>query len=107
MSVIAARYGKSWQDLWAINRDRVSQPDKIFPGQKLRVWGDAPAPNPSVPTAPVNPNVRTHVVENGENLSVIAAKYGLPSYIPLYEANKAIIGPNPDLIRPGQTLRIP
>lgn len=108
MSAIAAKWGKSWQELWALNRDKVSNPDKIFPGQKLRVWSDLNPPVPTPPpAAPVNPNIRTHVVENGENLSVIAAKYGLPSYIPLYEANKAIIGPNPDLIRPGQTLRIP
>ena len=107
LSAIAARYSKSWQDLWALNRDRVSNPDRIFPGLKLRVWGDAPAANPPVPTAPVNSNVRTHTVENGENLSTIAAHYGLPNYIVLYEANKGVIGPDPNLIRPGQVLRIP
>lgn len=107
LSAIAAKYGKSWQELWALNRDRVSQPNKIFPGQKLRVWGDAAPANPPAPTAPVNPNVRTHTVENGENLSTIAAKYGLPNYVVLYEANKAVIGADPNLIRPGQQLRIP
>lgn len=107
LSAIAARYGKSWQELWALNRDRVANPDRIFPGLKLRVWGEAAPANPPAPTLPANPNVRTHTVENGENLSTIAAHYGLPNYIVLYEANKAVIGPDPNLIRPGQVLRIP
>lgn len=106
LSAIAAKYGHSWQELWALNRDRVANPDRIFPGLKLRVWGAAPV-DPPKPTAPVNPNVRTHTVENGENLSTIAAHYGLPNYYILYEANKALIGPDPNLIRPGQQLRIP
>lgn len=105
MSAIAAKYGKSWQELWQINRDRVANPNRIFPGQKLRVWGDPNPPAPT-PTHVTNPNVRYHEVQNGENLSVIAAKYGLASWHLLWEANKDIV-PNPDLIRPGQRLRIP
>ncbi|CAB4155557.1 Acm Lyzozyme M1 (1,4-beta-N-acetylmuramidase) [uncultured Caudovirales phage] len=109
LSVIAAKFGKSWQELWALNRDRVSQPDKIFPGQKLRVWSELnpPLPTPAPIAPPENPNVRYYDVVNGDNLSNIAAKFALPNYIVLYEANKDLIGPNPDLIRPGQRLRIP
>lgn len=104
LSVIAARYGHSWQELWTLNRDRVSNPDKIFPGLKLRVWGTTPT-NVTSQQAPVD-NTVWHTVAAGENLSSIAARYGLPSYVILWEANKNEV-PNPDLIRPGQKLRIP
>lgn len=107
MSAIAAKWGKTWQELWAINRDRVSNPDRIFPGMKLRVWSDLNPPVPTPAAAPPNPNVRYYDVVNGDNLSNIAAKFGLPNYIVLYEANKDIIGGDPNLIRPGQRLRIP
>lgn len=103
LSAIAARFGRSWQDLWNLNRDRVSNPNMIFPGLKLRVWqGNKPA-------APAQPqdNNRYHVVASGETLSGIAQRYNLPSYILLWEANKDIIGNNPNFIKPGQRLRIP
>lgn len=103
LSMIAARYGKSWQELWTLNRDRVSNPDRIFPGLKLRVWGSTPGAQAAA--KPVD-NTRYHIVAQDENLSVIAAKYGLPSYVILWEANKSQI-PDPNLIRPGQKLRIP
>jgi nucleoid-associated protein YgaU len=103
LSVIAARYGRSWQELWDMNRDRVSNPNKIFPGLKLRVWGATPGAQQAAKPAD---NTRYHTVSAGENLSSIAAKYGLPSYVILWEANKGQI-PDPNLIRPGQKLRIP
>lgn len=102
LSIIAARHGKSWQELWNLNRDKVSNPDKIFPGLKLRVWGSAA---PAAPAAPKETGLY-HTVAQGENLSAIAQRYGLPSYVILWEANKAQI-PDPNLIRPGQKLRIP
>ena len=50
-----------------------------------------------------------HVVASGESLSVIAQKYyGSANDWPrIYQANKAIIGDNPDRIRVGQKLTIP
>lgn len=106
LSVIAARYGHSWQDLYALNRDRIAQPNRIYPGQKLRVWASVvgqPVNNPPLPTS----THRTHTVENGENLSVIASKFGLPNWQVLYEANRQIIGGDPNFIKPGQVLTIP
>lgn len=49
---------------------------------------------------------KTVTVKAGDSLSRIAAKAGT-TWQKLYEANKAVIGSNPNLIRPGQTLKIP
>ena len=50
-----------------------------------------------------------YVVKSGDSLSKIAKDVydnaGL--YKKIYEANKDVIGPNPDLIKPGQRLTIP
>ena len=43
-------------------------------------------------------------VQRGDTLSVIAKKLGIPNWRTLYEQNKAVIGSNPNLIRPGQKL---
>ena len=37
LSTIARANGTTWQRLWAANRDRVADPDLIFPGQVLRL----------------------------------------------------------------------
>jgi GH25 family lysozyme M1 (1,4-beta-N-acetylmuramidase) len=106
LSGIAGKYKRSWQELYAMNRDRVSNPNRIYTGQKLRVWASA---NPPAPTKPIpsQPVPRVHVVENGENLSVIAARYKLSSWRTIYDMNKQTIGDNPNVIKPGQRLRIP
>jgi nucleoid-associated protein YgaU len=50
-------------------------------------------------------------VAAGETLSDIALKYYgsavKEKYMKIYEANKAVIGDNPNLIKPGQVLKIP
>lgn len=61
------------------------------------VSASPPAPQP----------VRTYTVQPGDTLSGIAAKLGLPGWQGLYEANAAIIGPDPNLIYPGQVLSVP
>jgi len=50
---------------------------------------------------------RTYTVRSGDTLSAIAAGLGIGDWRPLYEANKKLIGPDPDLIQPGQVLTIP
>ena len=53
--------------------------------------------------------VKKHVVVKGDTLSSIAKKYyqDANKYMKIYEANKAVIGANPDLIKPGMELVIP
>lgn len=53
--------------------------------------------------------VKKHVVVGGDTLSGIAQKYygDTGKYMKIYEANKAVIGNNPDMIKPGMELVIP
>ncbi|MCD6424975.1 MAG: LysM peptidoglycan-binding domain-containing protein [Anaerolineales bacterium] len=53
--------------------------------------------------------VKKHTVVSGETLSSISKKYydDIGKYMKIYEANKDLIGDNPDLIKPGQELVIP
>ena len=52
---------------------------------------------------------RTYTVRPGDSLSKIAkALMGdAKKWRALYEANKDVVGGNPDLIKPGQVLKIP
>jgi LysM repeat protein len=45
----------------------------------------------------------TYTVAKGDTLSAIGAKVGVP-WQQLYEANKSVVGGNPNLIKPGQVL---
>jgi hypothetical protein len=75
----------------------------------------AAQPNPARPpasapqrtwTAPVT--VRTYTVRAGDNLSVIAMRHRYPGdWQRLYAHNRTTVGPDPDLIHPGQVLRLP
>jgi nucleoid-associated protein YgaU len=47
----------------------------------------------------------TYTVQPGDNLTKIGEKYGI-SWNAIYEANRDIIS-NPDMIHPGQELKIP
>jgi nucleoid-associated protein YgaU len=55
--------------------------------------------------------IAEHHVAPGETLSHLALKYygnaAKPYYMAIYEANKALIGDNPNVIRAGTTLKIP
>lgn len=55
------------------------------------------------------PAARTYTVAKGDSLSKIAkAHYGrFDKWRMIYEANRATIGDNPDLIKPGQVLTLP
>ena len=48
----------------------------------------------------------TYTVKSGDSLSKIGQHHGV-AWREIYEANKDVIGDDPDKIFPGQTLRIP
>ncbi len=69
-------------------------------------------PNTSVPRSepksqPTDSD--TYTVQSGDSLSKIAKKlYGdANNWHKLYDANKTLIGDNPDMIQPGQRLTVP
>ena len=73
--------------------------------------GATGATGPAGPQGPPGPAgsgtaQRTHTVVGGDTLGAIAGKYGTTWQV-LYEANKAVIGSNPNLIQPGMVLVIP
>ena len=37
LSKIGTKYGVSWQKIYEANRDKLDDPDKIFPGQELTI----------------------------------------------------------------------
>lgn len=66
----------------------------------------APTPTPPPPASPT----RTYTVVRGDTLYAIARKFygGTGSdWSRIYAANRAVIGSNPNLIKPGQVLIIP
>lgn len=67
-----------------------------------------PTSTPAAPaaTAPAPKPPITYVVKRGDSLSVIAAWFKLHGYGALYDANKSVVGDNPNLIYAGQRLTI-
>jgi LysM domain len=67
-----------------------------------------PSPAPSPPPPGPAPAAKSHTVVHGDTLSNIAQKYYGNSalWTKIYAANKAVIGSNPNLLKPGQKLII-
>jgi nucleoid-associated protein YgaU len=91
--------------------DRFKKDDP--PGPKadfsnVRSGGTSTAPAPPVPTTTFNTVGKTYVVVAGDSLSKIAKReYGdANKWRKIHDANKDIIS-DPDLIHPGQVLKIP
>ncbi len=53
---------------------------------------------------PPSPGPATYTVQAGDTLSAIAQKLGLGGWQALYDANRATIGGDPNVIKPGQVL---
>jgi len=86
------------QQLW----DIYSKIDPEFRGGDLVMKIDLlPGATPAAPAA-----VEEYEVVSGDNLSKIGHKFGL-SWKELYEANKELIGSDPNKIFPGQKLKVP
>jgi LysM repeat protein len=88
------------------NFDKLVKTDNTL--NAMRVDAPKPAPAPAPPPPPPKPVERIHEVVAGESLSKIALKYygNGNKYMKIFEANRDILS-NPDLIKPGQKLRIP
>ncbi len=78
--------------------DRVGRVEKDVAALKARA---------SKPSSPTQPSHRTYTVCPGDTLSGIAARFGIADWRTLYQANKGVVGPDPNLILPGQELTIP
>jgi LysM repeat protein len=61
----------------------------------------------TAPATPGAPPRRTYTVQPGDTLSGIAAKLGLGGWQRLYDANRGVIGGDPNRIYPGQVLVVP
>jgi nucleoid-associated protein YgaU len=63
------------------------------------------------PSQSARPKGKSHIVEPDETLSHIALKYygsaAKEKWMVIYEANKEVIGDNPNIIRRGMELFIP
>jgi nucleoid-associated protein YgaU len=81
-------------------------PGNVPAGQRGPVGANVPAAQAPAPAAGAG---QSYKVAKGDNLSKIAKKHlgDADRWREIYEANKGVIGDDPDLIKPGQVLRIP
>jgi LysM repeat protein len=93
LSEIALEQGVTVPQLVSLNG--ITNPDRIFAGQRLVIASEAPTPVAAAPA--------THQVARGETLTGIAARYGT-SIAALASANGIS---NPSFVRVGQVLAIP
>jgi nucleoid-associated protein YgaU len=63
-------------------------------------------PKKAEPKEDPKPEPKKVTVKSGDSLSKIAAAHGT-TWQKLYELNKGLVGGNPNLIRPGQELKLP
>jgi lysozyme len=97
---IATHYGVTWQAI--AQRNNLINPNRIYPGQILVIPASAPVPTP-VPTVQPPVHTTTYVVQYGDTLGRIAARfntdfYTLAAWNHLSNANR---------IYPGQVLVVP
>ena len=87
------------------NFDKLVKTDNTL--NAIRVIKPEPAPA-AAPPPPPEPEHRIYEVKRGDSLSKIALEYygHANQYMKIFEANRDILD-NPDLIKPGQKLRIP
>lgn len=66
-----------------------------------------PLPRPPVVPPVSHPGTRYYTVRPGDTLSAIARRFNIPGgWTSLYNLNRPLIGGNPNLIHPGQRLRL-
>jgi LysM repeat protein len=90
--------GNEWPKIYDANKQVIgSNPNVIYPGQVLYIPAISPTPGSN------------YTVQSGDTLSSIAQRaYGDSNqWQVIYDANKHVIGSNPNVIYPGQVLYIP
>jgi LysM repeat protein len=101
LSEIADRFNTTTARLIQINR--ISDPDLVMSGTRLQVPVTAQRSAPAAPSsAAVNRNASEHVVQSGENLSLIAERYGT-SVSRLVALNQL---EDPELVTVGSRLKL-
>jgi nucleoid-associated protein YgaU len=79
---------------------------------KNRIWEEYGRIDPEARSGDLVLNLQvggeeqTYTVASGDTLSAIGQRHGV-AWREIFEANRDVIGDNPDLIKPGQKLRIP
>ena len=92
---IGLQYGYSWAVLAQYNN--LTNPNYLTVGQVIKIPAAGTTPTPSAP------GELLYTVKQGDTLGRIAAAYGI-SWVQIAEANGIV---NPNLIYPGQVLKIP
>lgn len=92
LSGIASKFGTTYQHLANING--ISDPNKIYPGQTLKISGGG--------SAPASPAKQYYTIKSGDNLSSIASRYG--TTVSQLCAWNGIS--NPNLIYAGTNIRV-
>ncbi|MCC9175079.1 lytic transglycosylase domain-containing protein [Arthrobacter sp. zg-Y179] len=103
LSAIAGKHGVSLSSVLAANG--LTLTSVIYPGQSIRIDGQAPAAAPAAPTAPTGaaPGTGgTYTVAAGDTLSAIAAKHGV-SLSGIMASNGLS---QTSVIRPGQKITV-
>jgi LysM repeat protein len=103
ISAIAGRFGLDTYDILKLNNLQANT--IIYPGQKIKLGGTAPAPTaPSAPApAPASPaGGSVYTVKSGDTLSAIAARHGV-KLSEVFGWNGLNMG---SIIRPGQQIKI-
>jgi LysM repeat protein len=101
LSEIADRFNTTTARLIQINR--ISDPDLVMSGTRLQVPVTAQRRAPAAASAPaVNRNASEHVVQSGENLSLIAERYG--TSVSLLVALNQL--DDPELVQVGTRLKL-
>jgi nucleoid-associated protein YgaU len=91
-------------DIWNAIKTIPTWKDEIVADIKVT----SPAATTSAPAAKAAAEKRTYTVKSGDTLSKIAKEElgNASEYVKIFEANRDQLA-NPDLIKPGQVLRIP
>lgn len=98
---VALRYGTSMEAIAQANN--ITNRERIFVGQKLTIPGlTVPDDSDEVVNPLIAGTPKTHIVQSGENLTMIAQKYGI-TLAQLMRSNGLT---NPDRIFRGQELKV-